>query len=283
MDIGKIIDLERYPLNELSSPEGVRLVESCRQQLNRTGACLLPQFLSTPALQQAHRDGLEKLTQGHQVDYEFAYDDVNDDTLAIPLESLPKNHPRRYKSLTWIRFIARDLLAVENPARLLHAWPGMTQFIAEVMQLSIYPSACPLSSCILTVAEEGELQDWHFDGNDFIVTLMLEKPDAGGAFEYVTGLRAPGKEDDFDNVNAVFEGRYQPIQVPHIEPGTLTLFRGRYNLHRAAPVAKGCRRMMAILSYEQEPGMTGSENYLKLFYGRSLADLPEQQRQLDYS
>ena len=40
--------------------------------------------------------------------------------------------------------------------------------------------------------------------------------------------------------------------------------------------------MMAILSFEQEPDVTGTENYLKLFYGRALADLPEQERLVRY-
>ena len=234
------------------------------------------------ALEEAHLDGLEKLDDAHQVDYEFAYDDVNDDTLAIPFESLPDNHPRRYKSLTRIRFLARDLMREENPARLLHAWPEMSRFISQVMREPTYPSACPLSSCILTVAEDGELQDWHFDGIDYIVTLMLEKPEQGGAFEYVTGLRRPDREDDYDGVSAIFKGNRERVHSLAIEPGTLTLFRGKYNLHKAAPVATGSRRMMAILSDEQEPDKTGTENYLKLFYGRSLQDLPEHKRVVRY-
>ena len=282
MDISQIVNLDRYPLDRLDSAEGRSLVATCQKSLAQSGACLLAEFISREALKKARRDGLDKLATAHQVDYEFAYDDVNDDTLAIPLESLPEDHPRHYKSLTRIRFLARDLMRENNPARLLHAWPGMTDFISRIMQEPTYPSACPLSSCILTIAEEGELQDWHFDGIDYIVTLMLEKSEQGGAFEYVTGLRAPGEIDDYDGVSAVLNGDRDPVHTLAIEPGTLTLFRGKYNLHKAAPVAAGCRRMMAILSYEQEPDKTGTEKYLKLFYGRSLSDFPEHERIVRY-
>ena len=282
MKIDQIVNLQRYPLDQLDSAEGYALVESCRQKLEQTGSCLLPEFISQAALKEAHRDGLEKLSSAHQVDYEFAYDDVNDDTLATPLESLPADHPRHYKSLTRIRFLARDLMQKNNPARLLHTWPCMIEFISRVMQEPTFPSGCPLSSCILTTAEEGELQDWHFDGNDYIVTLMLEKPDRGGAFEYATGLRAPGEVDDYAGVSSVLKGERDRVHSLAIEPGTLTLFKGKYNLHKAAPVAEGCRRMMAILSYEQEPDKTGTERYLKLFYGRSLSDLPEDERVVRY-
>ena len=188
MKIEQIVNLQRYPLDRLDSVEGQALVQSCRDKLDQTGACLLPEFMSGSALEQAHRDGLNKLEAAHQVDYEFAYDDINDDTLSIPRDSLPEGHPRHYKSLTRIRFLARDLMQADNPARLLHAWPGMADFISRVMQEPTYPSGCPLSSCILTTAEEGELQDWHFDGVDYIVTLMLEKAERGGAFEYVSRL-----------------------------------------------------------------------------------------------
>ena len=109
----------------------------------QTGSCLLPDFFSRQALEATRKDGIEKLPTAHQVDYEFAYDDVDDNTLAIPLESLPADHPRHYKSLTRIRFLARDLMDTDNPARLLHTWPGMTKFIAEVMQRPTYQSACP--------------------------------------------------------------------------------------------------------------------------------------------
>lgn len=258
------------------------LIESCKRQLHKTGACLLPDFISELAVHSIRSDGLDNLGHAHQVDHNFSYDDVNDDTLSIPLESLPSDHPRHFKSLTRIRFLARDLMHKDNPARLLHAWSGMTDFISRIMQEPTYPSACPLSSCVLTIAEEGELQNWHFDGNDYIVTLMLEQSAQGGAFEYVNGLRGPNQEDDYDGVSAVFKGRRDNVITLPITPGTLTLFKGKYNLHRASPVARGCQRMMAILSYEQEPDATGSENFLKLFYGRGLSDLPENQRIVKY-
>ena len=278
MQINQIVNLEKYPLDDLDSSEGQSLINSCQLQLEETGSCLLPDFVKKEALDLAKQDGLNKLDSAFQVDHNFSYDDVNDDTLAIPLESLPPDHPRHFKSLTRIRFLARDLMEQNNPARTLHDWSGMTDFISRVMDQPTFQSACPLSSCILTVAEEGELQEWHFDGIDYIVTLMLEKPEHGGEFEYVTDLRKPGQPDDYAGVSAVFKGEHDKIISLPIEPGTLTLFKGKYNLHRAAPVAKGSRRMMAILSYEQVPNKTGTENYLKLFYGRSLCDLPEHER-----
>ena len=282
MNISQIINLDRYPLDRLDSSKGQALVKSCQNQLAQSGSCLLPGFFSNHALIKTRTDGLNKLGSAHQVDYEFAYDDIDDSTLSIPLESLPTNHPRHYKSLTRIRFLARDLMDQGNPAQLLHGWSGMTAFLTQVMQQPAHQSACPLSSCILTIAEEGELQEWHFDGIDYIVTIMLEKPEQGGAFEYVPGLRSSNQKDDYEGISGVFQGNRDNVITLPIEPGTLTLFKGKYNLHRAAPVEKGSRRMMAILSYEQVPDKVGTENYLRLFYGRSLSDLPESKRKVQF-
>ena len=272
--IEKIVNLERYPLDRLDSDDGRAFVDACHAQLDASGACLLPDFIQPAALEQALTEADAVVGQGFQVDHYFAYDDDGDAKLREPIESLPPDHPRRYRSLTRIRFVARDLIDDASPVRALHDWDGMTRFIGEVMRMSpIYPSACPLSSCIYTVAEDGELQDWHFDGNEFIVTLMLEAAAEGGHFEYVTGLRNPARGDDFEQIAGVLGGNHDRVLCPPIVPGTLTLFRGRYNLHRASPVSPGSRRIMAILSYENRPGVTGTPDYLKLFYGRSLADL----------
>jgi len=273
-NIEDILDLERYPLNRLATVEGHNFVENCRRQINEQGACLLPGFLLPAAIEAALDDALNIASTAHQVDHFFAYDDVNDDKLHASIGSLPANHPRRFQSLTNIRFVAKDLIDHSNPIKVIHGWNELTAFIGAVMGMNpVYPSACPLSSCVITIAEQDELQDWHFDGNEFIVTLMLQAAKEGGDFEYVTGLRDKDGGDDFENISAVLEGKRDNVLRPAIEAGTLTLFKGKYNLHRASPVGEDSCRVMAILSYENRPGVTGSNDFLKLFYGRSLQDL----------
>ena len=278
-----MINVDCYSFGKSDDIAELDLIQSCRDQLDKTGSCLLPDFLTKASQQQALDDALDKISAAHQVNHEFAYDDVDDNTLAVSLKSLPENHPRHHKSLTKIRFLARDLLSPSNPLLMLHSDPLLCRFISQVMDKEIYPSACPLSSCVVTVAEEGELQDWHFDGADFIVTIMLEQANSGGDFEYVKGLRSADGSDDFAAISNVFKGDREGVIVPAIEPGTLTLFKGRFNLHRAAPVDAGSRRVMAVLSFETQPNKTGTDAFLKLFYGRNLADLPKQKRLVKFA
>lgn len=274
MNLGTIVDLERYPLDRLSGPEGTAFLADCRSRLAAAGSCLLPGFLRPEAIAAALRNADGAVARAHQVDHAFAYDDVYDYPDAPPLEELPESHPRRWPSLTRIRFIAKDLIPDGDPVKALFHWPAMADFVGGALDMpATYPFACPLSGCIFTVAEAGELQDWHFDSNTFIVTLMLEDCLAGGGFEYVPDLRAPGGDDDFDGVSRVLAGDRDKVIRLTAEPGTLTLFKGRYNFHRACRVEGDGRRVMAVLSYEDRPGRVGVDSHLKLFYGRTLADL----------
>ena len=277
MNISQIVNLDRYPLDKVDSDAYRDLITDCQQQLAEDGCCLLPEFIRTDALETSRQEAVNLASNSYQMDHYFAYDDVNDDTLSRNLDDLPEDHPLRFKSRTRIRFIARDLLVSENPVKQLHQWPGMCTFLRDTMQLpQVFTNDCPLSSCVMTVAEQGELQDWHFDGTEYIVTLMLEDSPQGGNFEFVPGLRRPDEEDDYENISSVIAGEYTNVICPDIQPGTLTLFKGKYSLHRASPVEGDGRRVMSVLSYETEPGLTGSNNYLKLFYGRTLEQaIPE--------
>ncbi|NKB63321.1 MAG: hypothetical protein GKR95_23575 [Gammaproteobacteria bacterium] len=270
MRISDCVDLERYPLDETDSPVYRELVNNCREQLDECGCCLLPEFIRPGALVQARREAIDLAEEGYQMNHHFSYDDVNDETLNRNLEDLPEDHPLRFRSLTKIRFVARDLIARDNPIQQIHNWSGMLTFLKDTMELSeVYINECPLSACVFTVAEAGELQDWHFDGTDYIVTVMLEDSHEGGRFEFATGLRHPGQEDDFENISKVIAGQSPNVNRPDIKPGTLTLFKGKYSLHRASAVEGEGRRVMAVLSYETTAGRTGSNEYLKLFYGRT--------------
>lgn len=272
MNISQIVDLDRYPLDEMGSTTYRKLIDDCQQQLNQNGCCLLPGFLKSDAMAQARLEAINLAKSGYQMNHHFAYDDVNDDTLARDLDDLPMDHPLRFKSLTKIRFVGRDLIHSENPVQQIHTWPQMCTFLQDTMQLpQVFINDCPISACVFTVAEAGEMQDWHFDGTEYIVTLMLEDSSEGGDFEFVTGLRQPDLEDDYDNISRVIAGQYPDVIRPDIKPGTLTLFKGKYSLHRASAVQGNGRRVMSVLSYETTPGRTGSEAYLKLFYGRSLS------------
>jgi hypothetical protein len=88
----------------------------------------------------------------------------------------------------------------------------------------------------------------------------------GGKFEYVPGIRTADTEN-FAAVRAVLDGAREPVRCLEAGPGTLTLFRGRYSLHRVTPVQGATRRVNAVLAYASTPGHRLTPLNRRLFYG----------------
>ena len=65
--------------------------------------------------------------------------------------------------------------------------------------------ADPLAGLTSNILEPGQLFTWHFDTNDFAVTVLVQPADEGGLFEYVPGIRTVGDEG-FERVADVLGG-----------------------------------------------------------------------------
>jgi len=53
-----------------------------------------------------------------------------------------------------------------------------------------------------------------------------------------------------------------------MEPGALVLFRGRNSMHRVTPTKGKTTRMLVVLAYNTEAGITLSDSAKQTFYGR---------------
>jgi hypothetical protein len=60
------------------------------------------------------------------------------------------------------------------------------------------------------------------------------------------------------------------VTVLNLEPGDLQLFKGRYSLHRVAPLKGHRPRYVAIFSYVDQPDMVGAPERTRQLYGRTL-------------
>jgi hypothetical protein len=121
---------------------------------------------------------------------------------------------------------------------------------------------------IVNMAEEGNGFPWHFDTNNYTVTLAIQNAEEGGEFEYAPMIRE--KDENFYEVTRVLDGSSDRVTVLRLEPGDLQLFKGRYSLHRVAPLKGARRRYVAIFSYVEEPGMVGAPERTRQLYGRTL-------------
>lgn len=137
-----------------------------------------------------------------------------------------------------------------------------------MQEKSFYRYADPLADVIINTAEEGNGFPWHFDTNNFTVTLAIQNAEHGGTFEYAPNIRKDG--ENFAEVRKVLDGTSDQVVTLHLEPGDLQIFRGRYSLHRVAPLSGNRPRYVAIHSYVEEPDMVATPERCKQLYGRVL-------------
>jgi hypothetical protein len=261
--IADILDLERYPLDRLDSPKGQLLLESCRAALRFEGACQLPGLLKEDAIEKLVAEALGKRDQAYRTDSTHnVYFEAID-------ESLPAGDPASLLQHSSKKAVAWDLIEEDSPLRIAYEWDGLTDFIGQAMEMdNLYRYADQLGACSLMMFEEGDELGWHFDRSPFAVTLMLQPSVAGGEYQYFHRLRTPGDENKAgvaDRILGSEEGRIKLVS----EPGTLSMFRGQYSMHRVTPVRGEQTRINAVLAYSEKPNDKMNTLTQQLFYGRT--------------
>ncbi len=263
--IGSLIDLERYPLDQPHSRRYADLLDSCRENLRSHGCMVVPGFVRADALETLIAEADEVAGAAHR-----SYNDTNV-YFSADDESLPKTHPRRRFYKRSNAFVPADNFGEDSPLRAIYEWPNFMPFIRDALEEppdKFFRYADPLADVIINVVEEGGGFPWHFDTNNFTVTLAIQNADSGGAFQYAPNIRSNG--ENFEEVSKVLEGTSDKIVNLDLQPGDLQLFKGRYSLHRVTPLHGNTPRYVAIFSYVEEPGMVGSVERTRQLYGRTL-------------
>jgi hypothetical protein len=103
----------------------------------------------------------------------------------------------------------------------------------------------------------GEALNWHFDRSEFTITLLLQAPEAGGAFQYRSGLRSES-DPNYDGVARFLAGEDDAVETLPLTAGTLTLFKGKDTAHRVTPVAGARDRLVVVFSYYERPDVAFS-------------------------
>ncbi|MFP2769627.1 2OG-Fe(II) oxygenase [Oceanisphaera sp. KMM 10153] len=255
--LNTILDLSAYPIDD---PD---FRAECRNTLARTGALVLPSFMTPKAVEQVRQDGLEK--------QHLAYYTTNQHNVYLS-ESDPafgEDHAHNQKVTSSKGCITDDVIGEDSPLRILYNAERFRDFMSYVLdEEQLYEFADPLSSITLHYADEGQELGWHFDNSSFATTLLIQKPVDGGVFEYVENMRdADRGEMNYEGVERVLKGEVKVKQLS-MEPGALVLFRGRNAIHRVTPTEGDITRMLVVLAYNTQPNVALSETARMTFYGR---------------
>ena len=257
------VDLIKYPIHEVG-PARKALINESNLAIKDDGCVVLKGFIKQERISElvAECDRVE--SQGHR-----NFTRTNPYFLS-DREDLPLTHPLRRFYDRSNAFVPADNFGSESILRAIFDWPAFSPFVKEVLgEEKFFPYADPLADVTVNLAEEGGGFPWHFDTNNYTVTLAIQNAEHGGDFEYSPMVRSL-TDENYEIVEKVLDGDKNLIRTLKLEPGDLQIFKGRYSLHRVAPLAGLRKRYVAIFSYVAEPGMVSSPQRAKELYGRVL-------------
>ncbi|MEM8505455.1 MAG: 2OG-Fe(II) oxygenase [Cyanobacteria bacterium P01_D01_bin.1] len=243
----------------------------CKRSLDNDGALVLRNFLQAGAIASIQAEGRNNQHLAH---YTTKRHNIY---LAPPDPNYPSDHPRNRTVATSKGCITTDQIPSNSALRTLYVAPLFREFLCAVLnEASLYEYADPLSSINLHYASEGQELGWHFDNSSFAVTLLIQRPKSGGVFEYVENVcnadnhetNSPtSKQPNYELANKVLDGKAVPKTLT-MDAGTLVLFRGHNAIHRVTPVVGDRTRMLVVLAFNTEPGISLSESARLTFFGR---------------
>ncbi len=186
----------------------------------------------------------------------------------------PTHHPVNTFIERSSGFIPGDSWEPSGPMTSLFRSDALTRFVAACLELDeLHCYADPLAGLTANILDPGQQFTWHFDTNDFAVTVLVAEADGGGRFEFVPAIRSDGDEG-FERIQAVLDDEpaaRSTITTLDLRPGDMQIFRGRHSLHRVTRVADdSVPRHAAIFAYTAEAGVIGRVERTTQLFGRVL-------------
>lgn len=260
---GDYVDLDCYPIAHLGAQRDA-VVAAARTMIDTDGCAVLKGFIRPERVADLVAECDRVAPNGHHnMSRTNPY-------FTVDRPDLPTNHPLRRFYDRSNAFVPADNFGADSILRAIYEWPMFAPFIQDSLgEERFFPYADPLADVIVNLAVEGNGFPWHFDTNNYTVTLAVQNAESGGDFEYSPFLRT-ATDENYAAVEAVLDGDQTLVRTLRLEPGDLQIFKGRHSLHRVTPLKGARTRYVGIFSYVEEPAMVGSPERTKQLYGRVL-------------
>ncbi len=272
--LADLVDLREFPIHDPASAAYVAAVDGARAGLRSEGCAVLGGFVRPDAVAGLNDEIAERKHATHystQVMNPYFHTSFNPD------------YPPDHAVNTFIErssgFIPGDAWDAGCATDVLFRAPEVARFIADCLEIgALYCYDDPLAGLTANICDPGQQFTWHFDTNDFAVTVLVQPGDDGGLFEYVPQIRS-ADDEGFDAIAGVLAGGREGVRALELRPGDLQIFRGRHSLHRVTRVGAGSRpRHAAIFAYTLEPGVIGRVERTRQLFGRVLPAHEEAER-----
>ena len=282
VELNQLVDVHHYPLVGRNLPKDDsrheaywHAVETARAGLRADGCALLKNFVTPAAVRLLNDEIVAAKPQTHfstQVINPYFHTQVN--------PSFGDDHPVNTFTERSSGFIPGDAWPSVCAMDTLFRAPQVCRLLAdclEVDELHCYDD--PLAGLTANILDPGQQFPWHFDTNDFAVTVLVQPADEGGLFEYAPAVRS-ADDEGFETIGALLGGGRDGVHTLDLQPGDLQIFRGRHSLHRVTRVAASSQpRHAAIFAYTHQPGVIGRVERTRQLFGRVLAEHEEAERQ----
>jgi hypothetical protein len=179
------------------------------------------------------------------------------------------NHARNRTVVSSKGCITDDQVPSQSPLKVLYDSEEFKKFLCSVLgEEVLYKYDDNLSSINIHYANQGQELGWHFDNSSFAITLLIQKPDGGGKFEYIRDFRdVDNTIKNYQKISDLLDNKFSP-DILAMEPGSLVLFRGRNAIHRVTPTKGTKMRILSVLAYNSKPGVKLSESARMTFFGK---------------
>ena len=259
-----IFDLGQYPIQDLENPASKELIAQCQEELKTVGCAVIRNFVKAESLQRMLSEADRLMDQTYWASLTHNPYFTKEDHL------IPEDHPKRFFQNRSSGFINSDLLEEESDLNKIFYSKVLLDFISECLQISpLYCWADPLGNHPYSVMDDEHYFPWHFDGNDFTVSILVQQAEQGGDFEYVPNIRR-SDDENFEGVNKILNGFREGVQSLSLRPGDMQIFMGRYSIHRVTKVSGRRKRIIALPTYSTDPLTMNRPEHSKQIYGRAL-------------
>ena len=260
----EIINLETYPINNTGSIKYRELINYTRKQLNEDGCCVLSNFIKPDSIQRMKDEVDKKLSKIYFTNDKHNPYFTKDDKM------LPENHPKRIFSVRQSGYLNSDNLEKDSDLNKFYDLEEMLKFVSDSLEVfPLYKWADPLGKNPYSVMHTDHYFPWHFDGNEFTLSILVQKAEKGGLFEYAPDIRSKDNEN-FEEVTKVLKGDRKKVKSLDLKPGDLQIFKGRFSMHRVTKIEGKISRYIALPCYVKDPLKINKPEHSKQVYGKAL-------------
>lgn len=256
-----LIDIDRYPISELNHAKASLFLLKCQQQIDEQGWCSFEGFIRPEAVTALSEEANALLPTADSLTIKRTIYQGKVDP------SAPEGDPRRREYTHRALQLADDQIPADTLIKQLYQSELLTEFVRRVQRKEVlYRCADQFQALNVVGLQPDSWHAWHYDTTECTVTLLLQAAEEGGEFAFIANSRTDEWEDR-EAVDQLLAGDMSKAQTFSRGAGTFTLFRGGYSLHGVTKVGGSRPRVSAILTYDEQPDRTLSDDVNIRIYG----------------